>query len=249
MNPTARKICALGFVTAALPVAGLSGQSVRGELSDADTGSALSGVLLTLIAADSSEAASVRTNARGEFTLNAGRLGPHRIRAEKTGYRAIVSAVVDLRQGDTLRVAIRLSSETIVLDSLVVTLIPPDAPFRARGFYERKSASLYGIFITRQDIVKNRPSRTSDLLRRVPGAQLAAGRGDGFSTRLRGGCTPAVFLDGTKLQMTGMSVDDLVRPMDIEGIEVYRSMSEAPGEYQGLNSGCSVILIWTRIRV
>jgi hypothetical protein len=65
---------------------------------------------------------------------------------------------------------------------------------------------------------------------------------------VRAGCTPAVFLDGTKVQMSGITLDDLIRPADIEGIEIYRSMSEAPPEYQGLNSGCSAILIWTRIR-
>ena len=45
-----------------------------------------------------------------------------------------------------------------------------------------------------------------------------------LSTRVRAGCTPAVFLDGTKVVMTGITVDDLVRPAEIEGIE-YRFLT------------------------
>ena len=226
-------------------------QSVRGELSDARTGERLGGVLLVMLQErDSSAVSSVRTNQRGEFSLSAAQPGSYRIRAEKAGYRPAISSVLTLALGDTLRVSIRLSDQaTIVLDSLLVTPVPRDAPVRARGFYERKNAASFGTFITREDIEKNRPSRTTDLLRRlIPGAQFSSGRGDGFSTRVRAGCTPAVFLDGTKVQMNGITLDDLVRPADIEGIEIYRSMSEAPPEYQGLNSGCSAILIWTRIR-
>jgi hypothetical protein len=241
-------LSALVIVAAALAGTPLGAQSVRGELSDARTNDRLAGVLLVLEAPDGSVAASARTGERGEFSLSAERTGSFRIRAEKAGYRPAVSSAVKLERGDTLRVAIRLSDEAIVLDSLVVASIPRDAPVRARAFYERKSSATFGIFITREDIVRTRPGRTTDLLRRIPGAQFSSGRGDGFSTRVRAGCTPAVFLDGTKVLMTGITVDDLVRPAEIEGIEIYRSMSEAPPEYQGLASGCSAILIWTRIR-
>jgi hypothetical protein len=249
MRPTRCEIVAAAVLLAGLASSRLEAQSIRGELSDASTGQALSGVLLVLVSAELDEVSSVQTDERGNFALAAPMVGDYRIRAEKAGYRPVVSRAVRLERGDTLAVSIRLSSETIVLESVVVAPIPADVPVRARGFYERKNAAVYGVFITREDIARTRPNRTSDLLRRIPGAQLTGGRGDGFTTRLRAGCTPAVFLDGSKLQAGGAGIDDLVRPSDVEGIEVYRSMSEAPPEYQGLNSGCSVVLIWTRIRV
>ena len=168
-------------------------------------------------------------------------------RAEKAGFRGVVSSPFALRAGDTLAVAIRLTEAVVLLDSLRVGAPPREIPLRARPFYDRMNAGSFGQFITREQIAAHRPARTTDLLRRVAGLQFGVTRGDGFSTRLRGGCSPTFYLDGTKVQFVGITIDDVVRPGEIEGIEIYRSVMEAPPEYQGLNSGCSAILIWTRI--
>jgi hypothetical protein len=39
---------------------------------------------------------------------------------------------------------------------------------------------------------------------------------------------------------------NLVHPMDVVAIEVYRGAAETPGQYIDSNSRCGVILIWTR---
>ncbi|RMH14199.1 MAG: hypothetical protein D6701_11515, partial [Gemmatimonadetes bacterium] len=39
---------------------------------------------------------------------------------------------------------------------------------------------------------------------------------------------------------------DLIRPEDIEAIEVYRGASEVPAEFGGSDAGCGAIVIWTR---
>jgi hypothetical protein len=222
-------------------------QTVRGELTDVRTGQAVAGVSLSLVGVDWAVAATARTSNVGEFSLSSRTGGSYRIRAEKPGFRRVLSTTFVLGDGDTLVVAIRLTEEVVLLDSVRGGPPPPEVPLRARAFYDRMSSSSFGQFVSREDIAALRPARTTDLLRRVAGLQFGATRGDGFSTRLRGGCMPTFYLDGTRVQLVGITIDDLVRPAEIEGIEIYRSVMEAPPEYQGLNSGCSAILIWTRI--
>ena len=222
-------------------------QTVRGELTDARTGQAVAGVSLGLLGVDGAVVASARTSSAGEFSLSSRTGGSDRIRAEKPGFRRVLSTTFVLRDGDTLTVGIRLAEEVVLLDPVSGGPPPREIPIRARAFYDRMSSSSFGQFVTREDIDALRPARTTDLLRRVAGLQFGATRGDGFSTRLRGGCTPTFYLDGTRVQLVGITIDDLVRPPEIEGIEIYRSVMEGPPEYQGLNSGCSAILVWTRI--
>ncbi|MDP9347783.1 MAG: Plug domain-containing protein, partial [Gemmatimonadota bacterium] len=69
----------------------------------------------------------------------------------------------------------------------------------------------------------------------------------GYMVLLRGSCAPRVYLDGIRAFHDGnMIIDNLVSPMDLEGIEVYRSSAEVPVQYGGMDAGCGAILIWSR---
>jgi len=78
-----------------------------------------------------------------------------------------------------------------------------------------------------------------------------------------GQCEATVFLDGIKLVTggdvlssnartgqvvleRGVAIDDLVAPSSIAGIEVYSSPNTAPTQYQVVNNGCAIVLIWTK---
>ena len=222
-------------------------QSVRGALTDERTGAPIADATLTLLPADGSDAVSGRTGANGSFLLSVERPGGYRLRADKAGYRPGLSTRLELAAGDTVRVAIELAEMIVLLDPVEVEG-RASVPIIARAFYERMSNASFGIFISREEVIAARARRTTDLLRRVPGMRLTATRGDGFSASLRGGCSPTVYIDGTRTMITpGMGIDDLVRPGELEGVEIYRSISEAPPQYQGMNAGCSAILFWTRI--
>ena len=73
------------------------------------------------------------------------------------------------------------------------------------------------------------------------------------------GCYAQVYLDRTLLNRTVTQFvnDKTTRatpPFDInslaienlEGIEYYRSAAETPGMYAALDSGCGVLVLWTR---
>jgi hypothetical protein len=59
-----------------------------------------------------------------------------------------------------------------------------------------------------------------------------------------------VYLDGAlyySADMPGPPLDiSTFNLLTLQAVEVYRSPAEMPPEYNGTNSGCGVILIWTR---
>ena len=251
MSILSRSLLALALSAGTLAPPSLHGQAVRGQLTDEDTSAPISEATLRLVAPDNSVAATARTDSLGEFILPFdGAGGTYRIRAEKLGYRPAISSPLSLEESDTLDVHVRLAKQIVVLDSVQVNA--PETRRRAtlvRGFYDRLEQRAFGTFITREDIVRKRPIVTTDLFASVAGMRTVPRRlGDGAAVLVRGDCTPTVWIDGIKATpQFGMTIDDLVRPVEIEGIEIYRSIAEAPPQYQGLNAGCSAIVIWTRV--
>jgi hypothetical protein len=244
--------CAL---TALLPaglglVAPAGAQVVRGTISDAATDQPLEAVLLTLVAPDGTAVGTTRTDSTGSYRFAVGQEGSFRVRAEHVGHRPATSAPLRLEAGRVLTMDMRLPPQIVRLD----TVQAPARPSRRRAvllsdFYRRADEGAFGTFITYADIDRWRPVRVSDLLAaRVPGVQLSPspGRG-GNNVIIRGTCSPTIYIDGVRVNLLGQNLDELVRPGELEGVEVYRSVAEAPPLYQGMNAGCSAILFWTRI--
>ena len=62
-------------------------------------------------------------------------------------------------------------------------------------------------------------------------------------------CWPRVIVDGVVVSTGGAEpaeIDALVDPSRIEGMEVYRRPAELPAEFGGAQSGCGVIVVWTK---
>jgi outer membrane receptor for ferrienterochelin and colicin len=113
------------------------------------------------------------------------------------------------------------------------------------GFQQRAQRHTFGRFITRDEIDKQHPIFVSDLLRTIPGLEVVPRLG-GNDVRSITGCRPAVYLDGIRYPLMGETIDQIVSPYELEGIEVYTHPSEVPVEFQGPGSDCGVIALWTR---
>jgi hypothetical protein len=63
-------------------------------------------------------------------------------------------------------------------------------------------------------------------------------------------CPVQVFLDGMRTTREGpegdVVVDDLVSPLDVEVVEVFRGMASIPPEFLTNFARCGVIAIWTK---
>lgn len=124
------------------------------------------------------------------------------------------------------------------------------------GFDARRSRAAGGSFLDSADIARRGATRTSDLLRGLPGVALvpvtnALGTSDyvlvmrGTSTAHREVCPIQYYLDGHPFAAED-NIDRLVSPEQIAAIEIYHGASDTPLRYRGPTSRCGVIVIWTK---
>lgn len=94
-------------------------QSVRGTVADAG-GVPVPGVLVQLIASDSSIAARALTGAKGEFLIGAPRAGTYRVRTLRIGYRPVLSDPFAIGAGQEVSRQFELVGISLGLDTVRV---------------------------------------------------------------------------------------------------------------------------------
>lgn len=216
--------------------------TVSGIVTDA-SGHPLENVEIMMVRDSSSTIATslVRSARDGSFTFEGLPGGPLYMRARRLGFRLIV---VQIRP-DTLvgRKPFRVTLQTAPVE-LASVEVEARSTQAMKDFDERRRKRGTGRFIDRAEIERRRPAYTSDLLHNYPGMSVKPGR-IGNTLRVRG-CRPSVWIDGVQAQ--GAEIDDVTRPSDIAGIEVYSAWSGVPPQFAGRGGrSCGAILVWTRI--
>jgi outer membrane receptor for Fe3+-dicitrate len=140
-----------------------------------------------------------------------------------------------------LEVAVELM--VLPVADLIVQVEALDAPSKLTEFNRRREKG-EGYFITRADILRRDPVRTTDMLRAVPGVRIASTNLGQASIRMRGrSCNIAYFVDGIRAPYFNM---DSVLPSSVEGIEIYKGTASVPPEFRGPLTPCAAIVLWTR---
>lgn len=195
---------------------------------------------------------AVSTDANGRFSIPEMFPGRYEVSFAHLGYQERTDAVsIDVGRVSSLEVA--LAVEAIALTPIEVTVERQDITLQGVGFYERADEG-WGSFVDRDDIERWNPVDLSDALIRFPGVRTASNPSmpsQRFVMFRRAGetCYPAVYLDGTLLHRGGdepAAIDDLVDPVAVAGVEVYKGQAGLPPQYWGINSSCGVVLIWIR---
>lgn len=230
-----------------LAPAALRAQVVRGSVVDAATGAPVARAAVRLLAADSALAVAV-TDTAGRFVIRAPRAGAFRVSATRLGYAETRSGELLLSPGDVLDVVYQLPQQTVTLDPLQV-VTQRRLPWRLVQFEERAARAGPGVVIVRRDeLLRRSPSRATDALNGIGGLRIRRHYVSSIGTQpqlqARSGCIPAVFIDGVHVD-AGSLLDDQLTVNDIEGVEIYRTASDAPAEYR-TRSICAVVLVWTR---
>jgi len=105
-----------------------------------------------------------------------------------------------------------------------------------KGFDERKQRGL-GVFVSRSDIEKRNTRLLSDVLRTQRGVIMSSGRYGlrtiRFTNYQSKNCVPLVWLDGQRAPELDI---DAVSARDVEGVELYQSMSTTPAEFRAYDS-------------
>ena len=183
----------------------------------------------------------------GNFVARSIAPGAVIIRARKFGFAPMV-LTTRVRAGATTSVGVVMGSVASMLPTVSVnaqtdTLQTPDY----RGihkfdlFYQRRAAGMGGQFFTRGQIERRAPAKLSDLLEgqaaRLPQCRNAALGPSG---------TYQLFIDGLSYgtHEDPMEVLDAIPWTEVEGLEIYTSVSQLPVEAMG--NGCAAIFVWMR---
>lgn len=233
----------VALLLAALPASG-GGQVLRGHLVDSETESPIPSATIMMLRDDSVTVDAAATDSAGFFSVETEDAGSYQLIARRIGYPATRSGNLRLARGDTLQVEFRISAGAVLLDPVVVTSRRRPPPRDIQDFYRRAENPIFGTFMTRAEIEAAHAVRVSDLLRRIPGVQVVPVR-FGVTGVLIRGCSPAIIIDGVHARFEP-SIDNLVVPMELEGLEVYRTASQIPVQYGGLRLTCGAIMVWTR---
>lgn len=189
-------------------------------------------------------AIGARADSRGNFRLTGLPSGTHTIEVRQISF-VLKRYTVDLSPTREMRLAAVLDTRANVLTGVTVEA---KAGSTIPGFEQRAKRGM-GNFLTRDDIEKRQSILTTDLFRTIPGLNVAF---DGSNYTVQSSRTGGVncpmqwYLDGAPYDNSDNSLDQVLRPDDIEGIEVYKSASEVPVQYQGPNSACGTILVWSK---
>jgi hypothetical protein len=226
-------------------------QAFRAEIHDATSGLPVAGALLQIKDPSGAVLAEKLTDPDGLVTgrVYAGATVIFMVR--RIGYRPFISDLVVLPDTGTSVLRFGLESGAYELPELETRATRASILDRT-GFTDR-SRSGFGHFVDPETIDARRRSafRVADFVMTVPGVTIVPTVRGGSAIRFTGmgslsaRCgTPRVFIDG--MQVTADELDDVVQPLDVLAIEVYRRPAEIPARFGGSESGCGVIAIWSR---
>jgi TonB family protein len=209
----------------------------------AETGMALMGADVAV------EGTQLRTTTddRGEFRLPGVPAGSTQVRARRLGFRPD-GVRINVPASGTETVSITLAIATQDLQPVLVRGQSVRYTGRLAGYYDRLERRTGGVFITREQIERERSGTLNQLLQRTPGITTFRQRDGSVGVRMRDRlCSPLVWLDGSALSSGRVDLDTF-DPSTLEGIELYLGSTSAPSRYSWSRDGsnCGTILLWTR---
>ncbi len=187
------------------------------------------------------------TTEAGNFALSGLPAGTYALEVRAIGY-APKRVPVTLSSRTPGNVAVVLDERLNTLQSVVVQADRTKLNKDYNGFLERQRRGM-GRFIDEDGLNKRNPIVITDALRTIPGISVVPnGTGFGYAIQGRGGCAPDVWVDGMRVFDGATDLDQIVRPTDVAGVEVYNGAGTAPVQFTSGagGGGCGVVAIWTK---
>ncbi len=162
----------------------------------------------------------------GRFRVEVADSGLYTLAVSRVGYAPLTADSIRVHEDDDLELEIRLDPTAVPLDAVTVVAQRRAEPMRIVRFRERATFNQragIGRIYMREDLDRLAPNSAQEVLDRVAWTQ----------------CRPHVLLDG--LPFEGSMINGDV----IEGIEIYRGITQIPIEYY--RSGmCGLAMVWSR---
>jgi hypothetical protein len=225
----------------------LAAQTVHGTITNATTGHPVPSVAVSLVASGNVVVARARSDTSGQYRFESVTPGTYHLRFLVPGYQAMLSAPVQLADGQTADVSPKLKPlAAFALDTVIVR--GEKVPRYLEDFYRRRRTG-FGTFLTEKQIDHWWPNKISDLTPRLRGFTRVWDRnGHPIISLVRAGgmCPPLVYLDGAVMGNAATYDIDMLPPDWIGAIEAYSSTAFMPVEFNMTGSGCGVIAMWTK---
>lgn len=234
---------------------------LHGRVLDDLSGEPVEGARVMLLNRYDKIAAYGVTDIDGRFTFVPKDANGLRVEAAAVGYMRTESPILWMLKDRTFaELEIRLAPNVVLLAPLEIVALSPLRESAILENVEYRRMRGLGIHLTRQDIEERRPVYISDMLVTLPGVyaeQRRAGPG-GRTIYMRralpglggGDCPVQIFVDGMRVtrgtDRDAVLIDDIVSPLDVEVIEVFRGMGSIPAEFLTPQARCGVVAIWTQ---
>jgi hypothetical protein len=187
-------------------------------------------------------AVGARADQRGSFRLTGLPAGTQTVEVRLLSY-APKRFTVDLSPTREIKLAAVLDSRATVLGAVTVEA---KASSNIPGFDDRAKRG-FGTFLDQDEIERRQSVLLTDLFRTIPGLSVGFDGQNYIVTSSRGGnCQVQWYLDGSPYDNSANDLDQFLRPDDIAAVEVYKSASEVPVQFQGTNASCGTIVVWTK---
>lgn len=262
-------IAVVGIAASFIPGHANAQAVVRGVLYDDATGAPLKGTVMLVDPGTDAAVVYTASDSAGNFVLRT-RLGAYQLAAVHPGYTAVLSAPIQLVDGEQITVRIPISEKGDPQHKIgVIERVRPGASAdtrRAEGPSRPDTRRRTGgTSYDRERLAKSGFSTLGQFLQTVPGLQVRDPNSSNSmqmsrstalnSLGLRGpsgsACHVGWFLDGHRIDLPGRAdpmTDGLAATMleAVESVEVFRGISEMPAEFANPDLRCGAVAIWTR---
>ncbi|UCF41141.1 MAG: carboxypeptidase regulatory-like domain-containing protein [Gemmatimonadota bacterium] len=232
---------------------------LEGRVLDDVSEEPLAGARVILLNRYNRTAGYAVTDALGQFRFEDRDWGWYRLEITAVGYvRAQTPFLWWTNEHEFAGLEVRLAPDAVLLAPLEIVALSERNVSPILDNAEFRSTRGFGVHITREQIERRRPANVTDMLVEVPGV-YASRSGVGASggrhlymgralPGLGGGdCPVQVWLDGVLASRDGpVIIDDLVNPLDVEMVEIFRGLGTIPPEFLNTDARCGVVAIWTR---
>lgn len=198
---------------------------------------------------------TLTTPASGNYRLELIPQGNHWVTVRRIGY-APLRVALTFKKGQDREIEFQLEPTPVILPDVVVKAENEMWNKRYQDFVWRSRAAR-GRFLTRDELEKYPYSRLSEVVARwnpfgFGGGGHAGVVGSGWGISSIGwafggeswgsSCAPGISINGAR-PMSGWRLDDFYAD-DVEAVEIYRTSTMLPAEFQNYGSDCGVVVVW-----
>ena len=216
-------------------------KQVMGRVTDAESGRALANVQVWL-----DSVPSALTDPDGRFRIGVAEAGEYSLRFTSLGFAETVRPMTFDSPADGVFLSVRMSTNPIGLDPIVVEVVPRARLMHVEAIAHRIKLG-HGTFVTGDELKLRGYPTASTMVMNLRGIHMRRGTPvfrDAQSLGL-GMCPPTLYVDGVK-QMGGLQSIWQTPTLDFELVESYSGAATIPAEFAGSDARCGVIAIWTR---